>query len=190
VPERFVISWAAAHYADADWTQFADRWTASFYSKVDPVFGTAVITRVIPGTTPNPRRAFEADPGLLDRIPRVIFTEAGDLAPAVAELNPSQLLLLESVEVSDEWRGKGVGMRLAVEALRRLAVPGALAVCYPAPIHPQHGPGEMCSYESDDPEVRHADDEAVAKLRQAWERHDFSLLSEGVYVRRIVPSGN
>jgi hypothetical protein len=93
--------------------------------------------------------------------------------------------LLESVEVSEEWRGTGVGMRLAVEALRRLAVPGALAVCYPAPIHPQHGPGEVCSYESDDPEVRRPDDEAVAKLRRGWEAHGFSLLADGVYVRRI-----
>lgn len=80
--ERFVISWTSAHYADADWTQFADRWKASFYTKVDPVFGTAVITRVIPGVTPNPRRAFEADPGVLDRIPRVIFDEEGGLVPA------------------------------------------------------------------------------------------------------------
>ncbi|MFI6155087.1 helix-turn-helix domain-containing protein [Kitasatospora sp. NPDC051170] len=71
--------------------------------------------------TPNPREAFEADPGLLDRIPRAIFTEDGGLAPVVAELRPSLLLLLESVEVSQEWRGKGVGMRLTVEALRRFA---------------------------------------------------------------------
>ncbi|MEV7021843.1 hypothetical protein [Kitasatospora sp. NPDC093558] len=184
--ERFVISWTSTHYADADWAQFADRWTASFYTKTVPVFGTAVITRVIPGVTPNPRKAFDADPGLLDRIPRVIFTEDGELAPVVAELRPTLLLLLESVEVSDEWRGKGVGLSLAVEALRRLAVPGSLAVCYPAPIH-DHGPDEPCSYDSDDPEVRRPDEEAVAKLRRAWEGHGFSLLADGVYTRQVEP---
>ncbi|WP_145911040.1 hypothetical protein [Kitasatospora viridis] len=89
--------------------------------------------------------------------------------------------LLESVEVKDDWRGKGVGMRLAVEALRRLAVPRTLAVCYPAPIH-DHGPDEPCAYESDDPEVRRPDEEAVERLRRAWERHGFSHLDQGVYV--------
>ncbi|MFJ9694878.1 hypothetical protein [Kitasatospora sp. NPDC101183] len=185
--ERIVISYKSVHYENAKWSEFADRWTASFYTATDPVFGTAVITRVIPGVTPNPRKAFEADPGLLDRIPRVIFTEDGELAPVVAELRPCLLLLLESVEVSQEWRGKGIGMRLAVEALRRLAVPGTLAVCYPAPVHPVHGPDEVCSYESDDPMVRRLDDEAVEKLRRAWGKHGFSLLTDGVYARHIQP---
>ncbi len=184
--ERFVIKYAAAHYADADWAQFAERWTATFYTASVPQVGTATITRVIPGVTPNPRRAFEVDPGLLDRIPRVIFVEDGGLVPALAEMKPTLLLLLESVHVTDEWRGKGVGMRLAVTALRRLAVPGAVAVCYPAPIH-DHGPDEPCSYASDDPEVRRPDEEAVDKLRRAWERHDFGPLAEGVYARRIEP---
>ncbi|MCX4750361.1 hypothetical protein OG455_33450 [Kitasatospora sp. NBC_01287] len=185
---RLVISYSSRHFSGADWSGRADRWTAAFYENdADQVLGSAVITRVIPGATPNPRAAFEADPGILDRIPRVIFTEDGGLAPVVAELRPSLLLLLESVEVKDEWRGKGVGMRLAVEALRRLAVPGTLAVCYPAPVHPQHGPGEVCSYESDDPEVRRPDEEAVGKLRRAWERHGFSELAEGVYSRPVEP---
>lgn len=179
--ERFVISYAAAHYADADWTQFAERWTATFYTASVPKIGTATITRVIPGVTPNPRRAYEVDPGLLDRIPRVIFAEDGGLVPALAEMKPTLLLLLESVHVADEWRGKGVGMSLAVTALRRLAVPGAVAVCYPAPIHPQHAEGEVCSYESDDPEVRRPDEEAVTALRKAWARHGFAPLADGVY---------
>ncbi|MFD7454428.1 hypothetical protein [Kitasatospora sp. NPDC059827] len=186
--DRIVISYSSRHFSGEDWTERADRWTAAFYENdADRVLGTAVITRVVPGVTPNPRQAFAADPGVLDRIPRVIFTEDGELAPVVAELRPTLLLLLESVEVAAEWRGKGVGMRLAVEALRRLAVPGALAVCYPAPVHPQHGPGEVCSYESDDPEVRRPDEEAVAKLRRAWEEHGFSLLADGVYARRMGP---
>lgn len=186
VDDRLVISYESRHFADVDWAAKADRWRASFYENGAKVFGTADITRVIPGVTPNPRGALGQDPGFLDRIPRVIFTEDGGLAPAVAELRPSLLLLLESVEVSADWRGKGVGMRLAVEALRRLAVPGTLAVCYPAPIH-DHGPDEPCSYDSEDPEVRRPDEEAVAKLRRAWERHGFSPLGEGVYVRRVEP---
>ncbi|MFD4535335.1 hypothetical protein ACFWNL_13575 [Kitasatospora sp. NPDC058397] len=185
--DRIVISYQSRHFAGTDWKARADRWTASFYlNDGDTVFGTATMTRVIPGATPNPRAALELDPGLLDRIPRVIFTEDGGLVPILAELCPSLLLLLESVEVSAEWRGKGVAMRLAVEALRRLAVPGALAVCYPAPIH-DHGPDEPCSYDSDDPEVRRPDEEAIEKLRRAWEEHGFSLLAEGVYVRRVEP---
>ncbi|KJY28346.1 hypothetical protein [Streptomyces sp. NRRL S-495] len=184
--ERLVISYESRHFAGTDWSKNADRWRASFYENGAKVFGTADITRVIPGVTPNPRAVLEEDPGLLDRIPRVIFTEAGELTPVLAELRPSLLLLLESVHVVDEWRGKGVGMGLAVEALRRLAVPGALAVCYPAPIH-EHGPDEPCSYNSDDPEVRRPDEEAMDKLRRAWERHGFLPLAEGVYVRRTEP---
>jgi GNAT superfamily N-acetyltransferase len=184
--ERFVISYAAAHYADADWSQFAERWTATFYTASVPNIGTATITRVIPGVTPNPRRAYEVDPGLLDRIPRVIFTEDGGLVPELVAMRPTLLLLLESVHVADEWRGKGVGMELAVTALRRLAVPGTVAVCYPAPIH-DHGPDEPCSYQSDDPEIRRPDEEAVTKLQQAWQRHGFKEIDEGVHARQIEP---
>lgn len=184
--DRLVIAYSTRHFSETDWALRADRWTASFYQNDSgKVFGTAVITRVVPGAVPNIRETLAADPGLLDRIPQVIFTEDGRMTPAVAELRPSLLLLLESVEVCDEWRGKGVGMRLAVEALRRLAVPGALAVCYPAPVHPQHGPGEVCPYESDDPEVRRPDEEAVVKLRRAWAGHGFSPLADAVYVRRV-----
>ncbi|MGW2540956.1 hypothetical protein ACWC5I_08790 [Kitasatospora sp. NPDC001574] len=182
--DRLVISYESRHFADVDWSAKADRWTASFYANGAKVFGTAVITRVVPGTVPNPREAFDADPGLLDRIPRVIFTEDGALVPALAELRPSLLLLLESVQLSNEWRGKGVGMSMAVTALRRLAVPRTLAVCYPAPVH-DHGSDEPCSYESDDPEVRRPDEEAVAKLQKAWERHGFSHLDQGVYTMAL-----
>lgn len=179
--DRFAISYESRHFAEVDWSLKADRWTAHFYqNEPAKVFGTAVVTRVVPGVTPNPRAALANDPGYLERIPRVIFTEDGGLTPAVAELNPTLLLLLESVHVSDAWRGKGVGMRLAVAALGRLAVPGTVAVCYPAPLH-DHGPDEPCSYTSDDPEIRRPDEEAVAKLRTAWERHGFHPIGEGVY---------
>lgn len=179
-PDRLHISYGMYQFADETWTERADRWTATFYSTNDPAIGTAVITRVIPGTTPNPLKAFEVDPGLLDRIPRVIFTKDGDLVPELREMSPTLLLLLESVSVNDQWRGTGTGMGLAITALRRLAVPGTVAVCYPAPIH-DHSPDEPCSYASDDPEVRRPDEEAVAKLRRAWERHGFRPLLEGVY---------
>ncbi|MCX4745404.1 hypothetical protein OG455_07695 [Kitasatospora sp. NBC_01287] len=102
--------------------------------------------------TRTPGAVLRVDLGFLDRIPRVIFTEDGGLVPALAEMKPTLLPLLEAVHVADERRGKGVGMRLAVTALRRLAVPGTVAVCYPAPLH-DHGPDEPCAYESDDPEV-------------------------------------
>lgn len=185
-PDRLLISYVSQHYVDADWTAKADRWTARFYTQADTtIFGTADVTRVIPGLTPNPRRALEADPGLLDRIPRVVFAEDGELSPPVGEMNPKMLLLLESVQVEDKWRGKGVGMTLAIAAMRRMAVPGTVAVCYPAPIHPQHGPGEVCSYESDDPKVRRPDEEAVSALRKAWERHGFRHLIEGVYAMAL-----
>ncbi|MGF1429843.1 hypothetical protein [Kitasatospora sp. LaBMicrA B282] len=183
-PDRLHIAYSMYQFADETWTARAERWTATFYTPSDPEIGSAEITRVIPGVTPDPRRALEADPGLLDRIPRVIFAEDGSLVPAVAEAGPTLLLLLESVHVTDQWRGKGVGMSLAVAALRRLAVPGALAVCYPAPIH-DHGPDEPCSYASDDPEVRRPDEEAIVKLRRAWARHGFRPIGDGVYVLRL-----
>ncbi len=184
--DRLVISYESRHFADVDWSLKADRWKAHFYENgAERRAGGAEITRVVPGVTPNPRAALEVDTGLLDRIPRVVFTEDGDLVPALAELRPPLLLLLESVHVTEEWRGKGVGMRLAVAALRRLAVPGTVAVCYPAPIH-DHGPDEPCSYESADPEIRRPDEEAVAKLRTAWERHGFSHLDQGVYTMVFV----
>ncbi|MCX4749060.1 hypothetical protein OG455_26730 [Kitasatospora sp. NBC_01287] len=179
-PDRLHIEYTTRQFADETWTARADRWHISFYVP-DETVGTAVITRVIPGATPDPRRALEADPGMLDRIPRVIFTEDGGLAPAVDAMAPRMLLLLESVEVEEKWRGQSVGMSLALTAMRRIAVPGTVAVTYPAPIHLQHGPGEVCSYESDDPEVRWPDEEASEKLRQAWERRGFRPIGEAVY---------
>ncbi|MDH6131894.1 hypothetical protein P3T37_001268 [Kitasatospora sp. MAA4] len=181
--DKFAISYETRHYADVNWARKADRWTVTFYLPTEQV-GTAVITRVVPGVSPNPYRALDTDPGLLDRIPCVVFTENGELAPAVREMDPALLLLLESVEVADKWRGTGIGMFLAVTALRRLAVPKTVAVCYPAPIH-THGPDEPCSYASDDPEVRRPDDEAVAALRKAWARRGFSHLSDGVYAMAL-----
>ncbi|MER7672803.1 hypothetical protein ABTY61_30725 [Kitasatospora sp. NPDC096128] len=183
--ERFAISYEMRHFAEVKWARKAERWSVTFYLPGERV-GTAEVTRVIPGVTPNPREALELDPGLLDRIPRVVFTESGDLTTSVAELHPTLLLLLESVEVKAKWRGTGVGMGLAVTALRRLAVPGTVAICYPAPIH-DHGPDERCSFTSEDPEVRRPDEEAMAKLRRAWERHGFAPIGDGVYARRIAP---
>ncbi|WP_035794239.1 hypothetical protein [Kitasatospora mediocidica] len=186
--DRFLISYAAHHYADEDWKSRADRWTASFYLADTPIFGTAVITRVVPGRHPNPYVALETDSGCLDRIPRVIFAEDGVPVPALRDsvgIDPAVLLLLESVEVEQKWRGTGVGMDLAVTALRHLAGgPRSVAVCYPAPIH-THGPEEPCSYESDDPEVRRPDEEAVAALRGAWSRRGFGHVQEGVYAMAL-----
>jgi hypothetical protein len=182
--DRLVIAYESRHFADADWSRNADRWRASFYENGAKVFGKADITRVIPGVTPNPRQVLELDPGLLDRITRVVFAEDGELNAAISEMAPSMLLLLESVEVGEQWRGKGVGMSLAVTALRHLAIPGTVAVCYPAPIH-DHGPDEPCSYDSDDPEVRRPDEEAMDKLRAAWERHGFKPIGEGVYAMAL-----
>ncbi|MEV7601185.1 hypothetical protein AB0O91_27850 [Kitasatospora sp. NPDC089797] len=183
--QRFALSYEMRHFAEANWARKAERWSVTFYLPDERV-GTAEITRVIPGVTPNPHAALEADPGLLDRIPRVVFTDTGELSAPVAALRPTLLLLLESVEVKAKWRGTGVGTGLAVTALRRLAVPGAVAVCYPAPIH-DHGPDEPCSFTSQDPEVRRPDEEAMARLRRAWGRHGFAPIGEGVHARRIDP---
>lgn len=68
----------------------------------------------------------------------------------------------------------------APNSLRRPAIPGALAVCYSAPIH-EHGPEQPCGYESDDPEIRRPDEEAVERLRPAWQRHGFWHPDQGVY---------
>ncbi|MBB4922618.1 hypothetical protein FHR34_001611 [Kitasatospora kifunensis] len=35
------------------------------------------------------------------------------------------------------------------------------------------------------PEVRRPDEEAVAKLRRAWERHGFRPVGEGVYAMAL-----
>lgn len=61
--------------------------------------------------------------------------------------------------------------------------PRFLGICRntPEPVHPLHRPGEVCSYYSDDPEVRRPDEEVVAKLRKAWQWHGFSHVDSGVY---------
>lgn len=182
---RPVIDLHAWQFADETFTGRADRWTAKFYYPDQPVFGTATVSRIIPGRHPNPYEALDADPGFLARIPSVVFNEDGSVTGALLDhlgYAPAVLLLLESVQVEPEWRGKGVGMSLAVTALRRLAgAPRTVAVTYPAPIHPEHAEGETCPYESDDPEIRRPDELATAALRKAWARHGFQPLTDGVY---------
>lgn len=52
-PNRFHIAYAMRQFADETWTRRAERWTASFYVPAENI-GTAEITRVVPGLTPNP----------------------------------------------------------------------------------------------------------------------------------------
>ncbi|MGW3044731.1 group II intron maturase-specific domain-containing protein [Kitasatospora sp. NPDC001159] len=90
------------------------------------------------------------------------------------------------VRLAQIMRGWANYFRHAVAKWTFSKLDGALAVCYPAPIH-DHGPDEPCSYDSEDPAVRRPDEEAMEKLRRAWERHGFSLLAEGVYACRMEP---
>jgi len=115
----------------------------------------------------------EADLGL---IAEVIFDAGnGRLAPDLDErLQPlgSRILILNSVRLTPEWRGLGLGVLLTGTAIKKLSSGVRAAVCYPAPID------ELTSDELDDSERQLA----IAALDRVWAKLGFEHLRDGIHV--------
>ena len=115
----------------------------------------------------------EADLGL---IAETVFSAGGGrLDPELDELlEPvgSRLLILNSVRLTPEWRGFGLGALLAGTAIKKLAGGGRAAVCYPAPIG-----------ERDEDELSEAARErAIEAIGRAWAQLGFHHFRDGVHV--------
>lgn len=100
----------------------------------------------------------------------VLDLRNGDLREEVIERtdgNGSSLLILNSVQLADRWRGFGVGALLAGEAILGLDGDAHVVATYPAPFDGSEG---------------EARDRAIRKLQRVWTQLGFSHLSDGVYI--------
>jgi GNAT superfamily N-acetyltransferase len=115
----------------------------------------------------------EADLGL---IAETIFgAGSGGLDPDLDEqLQPvgSRILILNSVRLTPEWRGFGLGVLLTGRAIKKLSGGVRAAVCHPAPID-----------ELADDELHSAErQQAIAALDRVWARLGFEHFRDGVHV--------
>jgi GNAT superfamily N-acetyltransferase len=115
----------------------------------------------------------EADLGL---IAETVFSAGGGrIDPELDDLlEPvgSRLLILNSVRLTPDWRGFGLGALFAGTAIKKLAAGGRAAVCYPAPID-----------EMDEDELSEAARErAIEALGRVWAQLGFHHFRDGVHV--------
>lgn len=104
----------------------------------------------------------------------------GELDPALDEhIEPlgSRVLILDSVRLSPQWRGFGLGVLLAGTAIKKLSGGARFAACYPAPLDDNPDPGT-----DDTPAGSAAHRRAVAALGRAWSRLGFEHFRSGVHV--------
>lgn len=115
--------------------------------------------------------AYDADLGLIAET--VLDQQEGGLQRDLeARLEPhgSDLLVLHEVQLNPQWRGHGIGVLLAGQAIKRLSGGCQAALCYPAPLDWP---------EREDPTQWQA---AVATLSSVWSQLGFEHFRNGVHV--------
>lgn len=126
--------------------------------------------------TRDPFSLLDGEDADLGAIAEVIFD------PATSKLDPdldqllepfgNRILILDSVRLTPEWRGFGLGVLLAGTAVKRLSGGVRAAVCYPAPI------GDLSGDEPGASERQ----QAIASLGRTWAQLGFEHFRDGVYV--------
>lgn len=81
-----------------------------------------------------------------------------------------RILILDTVCLTPEWRGFGIGALLTGIAIKKMSADATAAVCYPAPF------GE------EDPVKRKR---AITKLRKVWRQLGFTHFRDNVYVLNL-----
>jgi GNAT superfamily N-acetyltransferase len=98
----------------------------------------------------------------------VLDPETGELREAVPQsgFGPS-LVILNSVELADAWRGRGIGAFLAGVALQALSGDAACIATFPAPLDDSKGEARQ---------------RAIRRLEQVWAQLGFEHYRAGVWV--------
>lgn len=179
-PSEITLTYQHRHY----WWFSADDAPETWHVSADigdggPHVGEMDITLVDTYETRDPFALLDGQDAELGHVGGTIFDAGdGELDPDLDEqLEPagSRILILHSVRLLPQWRGFGLGPLLAGTAIRKLSAGARAAVCYPAPLTEQTdaGPDDQRDAEWD---------QAVAALRQVWERLGFEHFRDGVYV--------
>ncbi|MFD0279900.1 hypothetical protein ACFVHB_39240 [Kitasatospora sp. NPDC127111] len=145
--------------------------TDARHAHPDHDHGEALTTHVLPGGDVLARfriRAQEAQtsPALAERLAdRLPLGATADRPPPYGNHRPSS-----GSGLAEGWRGT-IATRIELAATSPPSPPTRAGSTWP--------PSSTS--------VRRPDEEAMEKLRRAWERHGFSLLAEGVYACRMEP---
>ena len=106
----------------------------------------------------------------------VFDARTGQLDPDLDDLlEPlgDRILILNSVRLTPEWRGFGLGVLLAGTAIKKLSGGVRAAVCYPAPTdEPADG----------EPDSHAPREQAIEALSRAWAQLGFEHFKDGVHV--------
>lgn len=106
----------------------------------------------------------------------IFHARTGELDPDLDDLlEPigDRILILNSVRLTPEWRGFGLGVLLAGTAIKKLSGGARAAVCSPAPISE---PGD------EEPDSAAEREQAIAALSRAWAQLGFEHFRDGVHV--------
>jgi GNAT superfamily N-acetyltransferase len=127
--------------------------------------------------TRDPFGLLDSDDADLGAIAGTVFdARTGQLAPDLDDLlEPlgDWILILNSIRLTPEWRGFGLGVLLAGTAIKKLSGGARAAVCYPAPID------EPADGEPDSPAAR---EQAIEALGRACAQLGFEHFKDGVHV--------
>jgi len=100
----------------------------------------------------------------------VLEVGEGHLKEEVVQLlegGGSSLLILNSITLTDRWRGYGVGAFLAGQALLALGDDASCIATYPAPLDGSKGKER---------------EKAIRKLERVWDQLGFQPLAAGVWI--------
>lgn len=110
----------------------------------------------------------DAIEGDLETVASALLDPRGELLPTVPQSGlGSSIVILNSVQVSEPWRGHGVGVMLAGMALQYLSDDAICLATFPAPLDGSKG------------KVR---ERAIKRLGKVWGQLGFEPLHGGVWV--------
>lgn len=139
--------------------------------------GDMIIVIVDIYQTRDPFGLLDGEDADLGAIAGTVFdARTGQLDPDLDDLlEPlgDRILILNSVRLTPEWRGFGLGVLLAGTAIKKLSGGVRAAVCYPAPIdEPADG----------EPDSHAPREQAIEALSRAWAQLGFEHFKDGVHV--------
>jgi hypothetical protein len=92
------------------------------------------------------------------------------------EVFGGRLLILDTVRLTPQWRGFGLGVSLAGAAIKKLSADARLAVCYPGPLDDNPDPA------AEETPEQAARRRAVAALARTWATLGFEHFRDGVHL--------
>jgi hypothetical protein len=171
--------WYSADDAPERWHISADICDDSGHPEIH--VGDIGIVIVDLNETRDPFSLLDGESADLGHIAGVVFGPgSSDLDPELdeqLEVFGGRLLILDTVRLTPQWRGFGLGVLLAGTAIKKLSADARLAACYPGPLDDNPDPAT-----EETPEDEAARRRAVAALGRTWARLGFEPFRDGVHV--------